>query len=60
MVRGSQILCGSVQYSKEKREVCVVWTCYAYELARSPNEGSAVCELTINNFFLSLEHNVSI
>ena len=50
---------GSVRCSKEKREVCVVWTCCAYELARSPNEGGAVCELTINNFF-SLEHkNVS-
>ena len=33
----------------------VVWTCFAYELARSPNEGGAVCELTINNFS-SLEH----
>ena len=54
------IAVGSVRCSKEKREVCVVWTCCAYELARSPNEGGAVCELTINNFF-SLEHkNVSL
>ena len=34
--------------------MCVVWTCCAYELARSPNEGCAVCELTIYHFF-SLE-----
>ena len=48
-----QVAVGSVRCSKEKREVCVVWTCCAYELA------GAVCELTINNFF-SLEHkNVS-
>ena len=54
-----QVAVGSVRCSKEKREVCVVWTCCVYELARSPNEGGAVCELTINNFF-SLEHkNVS-
>ena len=54
-----QVAVGSVRCSKDKREVCVVWTCCAYELARSPNEGDTVCELTINNFF-SLEHkNVS-
>ena len=54
-----QVAVGSVRCSKEKREVCVVWTCCAYELARSPNEGGAVCELTINYYF-SLEHkNVS-
>ena len=55
-----QVAVCSVWCSKEKREVFVVWTCCAYELhvARSPKEGGAVCELTINKFFSLEQKNV--